>query len=331
MTDSMRALVLHDFINNQMVESSVPRPQPLAGQVLVRVVASGVNPIDYKIRTGNAPYAMPALPAILGTDLAGTVEAVGDGVDRFTVGDAVYGLAGGVFGMPGSLAEFVAVDAALLALKPRGLSFREAAALPLVMLTAWEGLVDAAHVRQGQRVLIHGGAGGVGHIAVQLAKAFGAEVYASVSAAKSPVVQAYGAIPIDYQLHQPAEYVEKHTGGKGFDVIYDTVGGATLDASFEAVAHRGHIVSCAAFGTHALATGSLRAMTLSGVFVLLPMLTGNGRAHHGKVLEECSRLIDEGKLKPNLHPRRFFLHEAMEAHNLVESGNAQGKVVIEVC
>ena len=127
---------------------------------------------------------MPALPAILGTDLAGIVEAVGDGISKFKVGDEVYGLTGGVRGLPGSLAEYSAVDADLLALKPKNISMREAAALPLVFLTAWEGLVDRAGVHAGQSVLIQGGAGGVGHVAVQIARAFGADVFATASAAK---------------------------------------------------------------------------------------------------------------------------------------------------
>ncbi|MDU7866995.1 MAG: alcohol dehydrogenase catalytic domain-containing protein, partial [Pantoea sp.] len=139
-------------------------PQPQAGQVLVRVHASGVNPIDYKIRLGEAPYAMPQLPAVQGTDMAGEVVAVGEGVTQFRVGDEVYGLAGGVRGLQGSLAEFIAADADLLAIKPRNLSMREAAALPLTFLTAWSGLVDNANVQAGQHVLVQGGAGGVGNM-----------------------------------------------------------------------------------------------------------------------------------------------------------------------
>lgn len=142
---------------------------------------------------------MPELPAIIGTDLAGAVEAVGEGVTQFQVGDEVYGLTGGVRGLQGSLAQYAAVDANLLAIKPRNLSMREAAALPLVTLTAWEGLVDKAAVKAGDRVLVHGGAGGVGHVAVQLAKVFGADVYATVSPAKQSIIESYGATSIDYQ------------------------------------------------------------------------------------------------------------------------------------
>jgi NADPH:quinone reductase len=159
----------------------VARPEPGAGQVLVRILASGVNPLDTKIHAGQAAHARHPLPAILGIDLAGVVEAVGPGVSGFRRGDEVYGMTGGVGGRQGSLAEFAAVDAELLAPKPANLTMREAASLPLIFITAREGLVDRANVQAGQKVLIQGGAGGVGHIAIQIARARGAEVFATDS------------------------------------------------------------------------------------------------------------------------------------------------------
>jgi NADPH:quinone reductase len=203
----------------------IARPVPGAGQVLVRVAASGVNPLDTKIRAGKAGHAQQPLPAVLGLDMAGVVEEVGAGVTGFQRGDEVYGMVGGVGGHQGTLAEFVAVDAALVARKPKGLSMREAAALPLVTITAWEGIVDRANVREGQRVLVHAGAGGVGHLAVQLAVARGAEVFATVSSEKRPIVEGFGATAIDYRAMTVEQYVEAYTGGEGFDVVYDTVGG----------------------------------------------------------------------------------------------------------
>jgi len=327
---TIRALILDDYANNSFREAQIERPEPKANEVLVRIFASGVNPIDYKIRTGNAPYAMPELPAILGTDMAGVVEAIGTNVKRLAVGDEVYGLVGGVRGLQGSLAEYVAVDSDLLALKPKNLSFREAAAIPLVFLTAWEGLVDRAQLKTGQKVLVHGGAGGVGHMAVQIARALGADVFATVSKEKSSIVEGYGATAIDYRSVSVGQYMKQHTNDEGFDVIYDTVGGQCLDDSFSAVRHYGHIASCAAFSAHNLATGSLRCSTLSGIFVLLPMLTGNGRAHHGDILAEATRLVEQGEVKPLLDPRRYTLSEARLAHDAVEQGTACGKVVIDV-
>ncbi|WP_338759042.1 zinc-dependent alcohol dehydrogenase family protein [Massilia sp. METH4] len=327
---TMRALVLNDYATGIFTDTRLPRPVPGEGQVLVEVHASGVNPIDYKIRKGVAPYAMPELPAVLGTDLAGVVVEVGPGVTDFAIGDEVYGLTGGVRGLPGSLAEFTAVDARLLAPKPRNLTMREAAALPLVFLTAWEGMVDRARVQAGQRVLVQGGAGGVGHVAVQIARAFGAEVYATASATKRAVVEGYGAVAIDYASTSVSEYVAQHTGGAGFDIVYDTVGGTSLDDSFAAVKRYGHVVSCAAFGTYNIAPGSLRSMTLTGIFVLLPMLTGEGRAHHGDALHAATRLVEEGKLKPLVDERRFTLAEARAAHDALEQHTALGKIVIDV-
>ena len=177
----------------------LPQPVLRENQVLVRIQASGVNPLDVKIRAGQAGHAQQPLPAVLGLDMAGIVEEIGRGVIGFQPGDAVYGMVGGVGGQQGTLAEFVAADADLLARKPGNLSMREAAALPLVMITAWEGLVDRARVHAGQTVLVHAGAGGVGHVAVQLALAYGAKVYATVSPEKKAAVENLGATAIDYR------------------------------------------------------------------------------------------------------------------------------------
>lgn len=327
---TMRTLVLEDA-NQPFVSRTVPRPLAGAGQVLVRIAASGVNPLDSKIRAGKAAHARHPLPAVLGMDMAGTVEAVGPGVERFRVGDEVFGLTGGVGGLQGSLAQFAAVDAGLLARKPSTLSMREAAALPLAAITAWEGLVDRAKTHAGQNVLIHGGAGGVGHVAVQLAVALGAQVFATARPEQAEIVRRFGATPIDY-LSTPVEaYVEQHTGGHGFDVVYDTVGGAVLDASFQAVRpYVGHVVSCLGWGKHSLAPLSFRGATYSGVFTLLPMLTGRDRVHHGHILSEVARLADAGKLAPLMDPRRYTLDTALDAHRAVEAQLARGRVVVEI-
>jgi NADPH:quinone reductase-like Zn-dependent oxidoreductase len=326
---TMRALVLDSYTDGRFFDRQVQRPSPGQGQVLVRIKASGVNPIDVMIRKGLATYAMPELPAILGTDLAGVVEAVGEGVSDFAPGDEVYGLTGGVKGLPGSLAEYAAVDARLLAPKPRNLTMREAAAVPLVFLTAWEGLVDRAHVGMGHRVLVQGGAGGVGHMAVQIAVAHGANVFATVSPNKRHIVESYGATPID-RSERVDDYLQAFTGGTGFDIVYDTVGGTVLDDSMIAARHYGHVLSCYAFGTHNLAAGSLRCMTLSGVYVLLPMISGEDRGHHGQILKAATRLIEAGKVKPLLDERCFDLAHARDAHDAQLSGSIVGKIVIDV-
>ncbi|VVQ04781.1 Zinc-type alcohol dehydrogenase-like protein [Pseudomonas fluorescens] len=332
MTDSrlMRALIV-DSANAPLRLASIERPMPGSGQVLVRIAASGVNPLDGKIRSGQAAHARQALPAVLGMDLAGTVEVLGEGVNDWLPGDEVYAMATGIGGVQGSLAEYAVVDARLLAPKPGNLSMREAAGLPLVLITAWEGLVDRARVQPGQTVLIHGAAGGVGHVAVQIARAFGAQVFATGSARQQGIIEALGATFIDYRKSAVEAYVAEHTGGEGFDIVYDTVGGETLDASFKAVrSYHGHVVSCLGWGQHSLAPLSFRGATYSGVFTLLPLLTGQGREHHGDILRETASLIEAGKLKPILDPRRFNLQTAEAAHALLQSGAAQGRLVIEI-
>ncbi len=330
MSSTMRALVL-ESANAPFVSRQLARPVAGPGQVLVEIAASSVNPLDTKIRAGAAGHAKHPLPGVLGMDLAGTVRAVGAGVERFRVGDQVYGLTGGIGGLQGSLAEYAAVDADLLAHKPANLAMREAAALPLIAITAWEGLVDRARTHAGQKVLVHGGAGGVGHVAVQIAVALGAEVFATVSPAQFDVVRRFGATPIDHTSTTVEDYVGQHTGGEGFDVIYDTVGGPVLDASFRAAReYHGHVVSALGWGTHALAPLSFRAATYSGVFTLLPMLTGRGRQHHGEILAEVARLVEAGKLVPLMDARRFTLDTALDAHDIVANGQARGKIVVDV-
>ena len=288
--------------------ADLPMPEPKAGEVRVRIIASGVNPLDTKIRAGVAAHARQPLPAVLGMDLAGVVETVGEGVTAFKPGDEVYGMATGIGGLQGSQAEYAAVDADFLALKPEALDFRQAAALPLVVITAWEGLMDNARLQPGQTVLVQGGAGGVGHVAVQIAKAFGARVFATASKDDFDYLASIGATPIDRDT-PVADYVAQHTGGEGFDIVYDTVGGPAIDAAFEAVKTRGHVTSALGREAHNLAPLSLRAATYSAVFTLLPLLTGKGRKHHGNILREIARLADAGQLAPRIDPRHFGLDD----------------------
>jgi NADPH2:quinone reductase len=330
MTATLMLAAIAESLRAPLRVQSIARPDAQAGQVLVRIQASGVNPLDAKIYAGAAAHARQPLPAILGLDLAGVIEAVGSGVERFGPGDEVYGMTGGVGGHPGTLAQFAAVDADLLAIKPANLSMRESAALPLVFITAWEGLVDRAAVGANQTVLIHGGAGGIGHIALQLARALGASVFATGSERQREKIEGLGASFIDHARESVADYVARCTGGAGFEVIFDTVGGATLDASFAAVRRFGHVVSALGWGTHALAPLSFRAATYSGIFALLPLLTNQGRAHHGDILRNASRLVEAEKVRPHLDPRRFTLHTVGEAYDVLTSRSAQGRLVVDI-
>jgi len=310
----MKAMIL-TAAGQPLVQDDIAKPAPAAGQVLVRIHASAVNPLDLKIAAGKAAHARMPLPAVLGIDMAGVVEAVGAGVTAFAPGDAVFGMTGGVGGVQGSLAEYAAVDADLLAHAPSTISLREAAAIPLAFITAWEGLVDRARVQPGQSILVQGGAGGVGRMVVQLALAFGAQVAATGRPAQRESIEAMGA-----RFLEQAE-------GEEFDIVYDTIGGEVLDASFRLVReYSGHVVSALGWGTHSLAPLSFRAASYSGVFTLLPLLSGKGRAAHGAILREAARLVDAGKLSVQLNAGRFTLAEANEAH----AASGGGKVVVDI-
>ncbi|NML76961.1 zinc-dependent alcohol dehydrogenase family protein [Rhizobium sp. S-51] len=328
-TKTMKAAVV-EISNGPFRMTETARPSVRSGEVLVRIHASGINPLDAKIRAGAAAHARHPLPAILGLDLAGVVEEVAPDVTTFRPGDEVYGMVGGVGGLQGTLAEYVAVDAQLLAIKPANLTMREAAALPLITITAWEGLVDRAKVRTGQTLLVQGGAGGVGHVVVQIGVSLGATVFAVDGAAKADFIRSLGATPIDYASETVEDYVARHAGGAGFDFVYDTGGGAVLDASFKAVKRFGHVVSCLGWGTHALAPLSFKAGTYSGVFTLAPLLDGLGRAHHGQILKSAAAMVEAGQLAPRIDRRIFSLETVEEAFAAMSDRSAQGKIVVSI-
>ena len=326
----MRAVVLKEPGGPEKLElTEVAKPQPGRGEVLVRIHASALNPVDAKIREG-LPIG-PALPAILGADLAGVVEAVGDGVDGLKPGDEVFGCAGGVRGHGGTLAQYIAADARLVARKPTSLAFREAAALPLVSITAWEGL-EKLNLSEGSHLLVQGGAGGVGHVAIQLAKARGATVTAtSRSQAGADVARGLGADnAVVFADGASYDAFDRVTDGKGFDAVFDTIGGANLVHSFKAAATGGRVATINARAVVDLGDMHAKALSLHVVFMLLPMLTGVGRERHGEILRQIARLADDGLLRPLLDPRTFGLAEAADAHRHMASGAARGKIVVDI-
>lgn len=327
----MKAQVITRFGDPEVfTEMELPKPTPLAGQVLIKVAATSINPVDYVIRNGSWTAVAPAFPAVLHGDVAGIIEEVGDGVTAFKPGDEVYACAGGLVNTGGALAEYMAADALLVAKKPRNLSMAEAAALPLVTITAWEGLIDRAKIKPGQKVLVHAATGGVGHIGIQLAKWAGAEVYATGSSAeKLEIARQLGAATgINYLELSVAEYVTKYTGGKGFEVVLDTIGGKNLSNSLQAAANNGTVVCISSGSTQDLSPMGYKALTLHSVFMLLPMLTGAGKARHGQILTEVAKLVEEGQLRPLLDPRIFKFSEVSAAHQHAQSGKQIGKVVL---
>lgn len=328
----MKAAVIRQFGSSEVFETAdVQKPEVKAGHVLIKVAASSVNTVDMMLREmGEGLPFHPQLPGILGMDFAGTVEAVGEGVTEYTVGDKVYGCAGGLGDLQGSLAEYMVADADLIAHKPSNLSMREAAAIPLVGITAYEGLIRAG-VRQGQKVLVHGGAGGVGHIALQLARHMGAEVFATGSTGvKNDLITELGATAIDYRTESVADYVAKHTSGAGFDVVFDSVGGANLTNSFDAAKLNGQVATTVSLHEQDLSTVHMKGLSLHVVFMLIPMIHNVGRREHTIILKELAKIAESGALKPVLDEHEFTLEQAGAAHDRLASGQAIGKVVVNI-
>lgn len=327
----MKGMLIKAYGENAIFEvAEIEKPKVKAGHILVKIAASSVNTVDTMIRNmgENLPLS-PAAPALLGMDFAGTIEALGDGVEGYVVGDEVYGCVGGLADLPGTLAEYIAADADLVAKKPINLSMREAAALPLVAITAYEGLTRAG-IKEGQKVLVHGGSGGVGHVALQLAKHFGADVYATGTGEKKlAVIKDLGATVIDYKNETVESYVGKYTNGTGFDLVYDSVGGENLLKSFEAAALNGHIATTVSLLELDLSTAHFKGLSLHVVFMLIPMLHNYKRAKHGEILRKLAQIIELGNFKVVLDENRFSLEEVGKAHAHLESGKAIGKIVIE--
>lgn len=328
---SMKAMVLNSYGNDAAFKAAeVNKPEIKPGHLLIKIAATSVNTVDTMIRNmGKDLPLSPDNPAILGMDFAGTVEAVGGGVDAYSVGDEVYGCAGGLADLPGSLAEYIVADSNLVAFKPKNLSMREAAALPLVGITAYEGLMRAG-VKRGQKVLVHGGSGGVGHIALQLAKYFGAEVYSTGGGdPQLTLIKELGATPINYKTEKVEDYVDEHTGGGGFDVVFDSVGGANMINSFNAAALNGHIASTVSLCEIDLSVAHFKGLSLHVVFMLIPMLHNTKRKEHAEILKNISQIAEEGGLKPVVDNNQYKLDQVGEAYARLESGKGMGKIVIE--
>ncbi|MGK5729426.1 NADP-dependent oxidoreductase [Streptomyces sp. URMC 124] len=290
------------------------RPEPGRGEILVRVRAAGVNPADWKTRERGA-FATGAVPPFtLGFDVAGVVEAVGAGVTVFRPGDEVFGMPR--FPYPaGAYAEYVTAPARHFAPRPHGLDHVRAAALPLASLTAWQALVDTARVRPGQRVLIHAAAGGVGHLAVQIAKARGAYVIATASAAKHDVLRTLGADElVDYRTQDIASTV------RDVDVVLDSIGGPTWARSLRTLRPGGTLVSILPLDD-TFPARQAEAAAVRAVFMLVePDRQG---------LREISGLVESGRLRV-IVDTVLPLEQAAEAHRLGETGRTTGKIVLTV-
>ncbi|WP_436910726.1 zinc-binding dehydrogenase [Halosimplex marinum] len=330
MTSEMTAYVVEEYGDPDVfTERTVEVPEPGPEEVRVEVRATSLNPVDYKIRRGDIPDFTPEFPAVLHCDVSGVVDAVGEEVDRFDAGDEVYGMPGGA-GRDGALADYVVGHAGTFAPAPETLPLADAAALPVVALTAWEMLTDKATVDVGDDVLVYGASGGVGHIGVQLARWFGADVTATGSTeAKRAFAADLGADhTVDYTATDVASYVDEHADGAGFDVVFDPVGDDHLQTAFDAVRPFGTVVTTESSSTQDISALHANSLELGVVLVILPVLLGDRQERVGEELADIAALVDDGAVEPHVD-ERFAFDEVADAHRLGEDGDFVGKILLE--
>ncbi len=308
----MKAVRIHDYGHGDVLAyEDAPLPAVGANDVLVRVVAASVNPVDWKVREGYLKQMISyPLPMILGWDVSGVVESVGAAVSRFKVGDAVYSRPD--IKRDGTYAEYVAINEAELAHKPKMISHVEAASLPLAGITAWDVLFTAGQLTAGQTVLIHAGSGGVGSLAIQLAKSVGARVIATTSTRNLALVASLGADQvIDYKTQQFTDLADK------VDLVIDTLGGDVQEKSWSVLKPGGILVSIVSPPS----VDKAKALGMRSAFVFIEP--------NAPILEKLAALVDAGKVRP-LIGAEFALSDIAKAHALSESGRAVGKIVLYV-
>jgi NADPH2:quinone reductase len=331
----MRAVLMMAAGGPEVLQvAELPEPQITGDRdVKVRLRAAGINPVDYKLRGSGTIGG--SLPAVLGIDGAGVVESTGSAVTRFKRGDEVYFVDGGYGPAPGTYQEVKIVDERLLARKPAALSFVEAAAAPLVTITAWEALRGRARVESGQRVLVQAGAGGVGHLAVQIARLAGARVATTVSPGrKTELASALGAeLCIDYTSQDVGERLRAWTGMDGADVVHDTVGGKTFTACFSLVRPYGDLVSNveSPWEDEAITAMHNRNLRVSFTWMPAPQVFGwqQDRERQRGILEQAAIHFDAGELRVQVGAT-FPLEQAADAHRALEAGQVLGKAVLEI-
>ncbi|MFW6059035.1 MAG: quinone oxidoreductase family protein [Phycisphaeraceae bacterium] len=325
----MRAMVMTDFGGPDVLKMQ-DMPEPTLGEqdVLVEVHATAVNPVDTKIREGGMGQNQP--PMILGYDVSGIVREVGSMVSAFRVGEEVY--ASPDLTRPGADAELVAVDARTIAHKSSRLSHLESAALPLVTITAWQALHHRARLHQDETVLIHGGAGGVAHIGLQLAKLHGCRVITTASTDESrQLCEQYGAdVIIDYQNEDVVKRVNAETDGRRCDVVFDTVGGEVFNLSLDCVGVHGRLVTILPPPENApIQKLFLKDATIALEFMGAATMFGTCPQRQGEILQTVAELVDAEKLKPHVS-HTFPLEQLPDAHRQQETGHTHGKIAVTV-
>ncbi|KUF31536.1 NADP-dependent oxidoreductase [Bacillus cereus] len=331
----MKAMIIDRYGKVPMRMAEVPTPEINGYEVLAEIHAASINPIDFKIRDGKVKMLLKyEMPLILGNDFSGVITKVGSQVTRFKVGDAIY--ARPRKNKIGTFAEYIAIHEDDIALKPKNLSFEEAASIPLVGLTSYQALHDIMHLQKGQKILIHAGSGGVGTFAIQLAKIMGATVTTTASEAGSDLVKSLGA---DQIINYKTEKFEEIL--KNYDAVFDTIGGTTLEKSFNIIKSRGNIVSVsgmpnARFGKE-FGSGFFKTLLFSLASKKLTALEKKHNAQYsflfmkpsGDQLRTIANYIEAGKIKPVID-RVFPFEDAQKAMEYSESGRAKGKIIVKI-
>ncbi|PUB89590.1 MAG: alcohol dehydrogenase [gamma proteobacterium symbiont of Ctena orbiculata] len=329
----MKAVVMRETGGPEVLSlEEVAKPEiTSASQLKIRIAAAGVNPVDTKLRARGV-FLSDGLPAILGCDAAGVVVEAGSEVTKFRSGDEVWYCNGGLGGLQGNYAEYAVIEESVCCKKPVSVDFAHAAAAPLVLITAWEALFGRARLTDDKTLLVHAGAGGVGHVAIQLAKQAGARVLTTVSTPeKQAFVTSLGAdTAINYRERDFVDEVMRVTDGTGADVVLDTVGGDIFKASINATAHYGDLVTLLDPGPQVeWKEARNRNLRIGFTLMLTPMLRHlpQARANQVAILRDCAEMIDSGSLRIHVGDS-LALEQANKAHELIEQGRMQGKLVL---
>ena len=335
MARKMKAILMTDKGSSDVLQmADIPEPEIThPEQVKIKIKAAGVNPIDTKVRRNGGFYQQQPLYTVLGCDGAGEIVSVGDNVTALKVGDEVWFCNGGLGKDLGNYAEYTVINSRWIALKPKNISFIEAAAMPLVLITAWGALFDKGNLQAGQTVLIHGGAGGVGHVAIQLAKLKGAKVITTVSSEeKAKLTRSLGADhAVIYSENGFVNEVNSLTKGCGADLVIDTVGPDVFKQSIAVTAYFGRLITLLDPGELLFAEARMRNLLIGFELMLTPLLKGLDKARdkHVAILEQCTHWVEQGKLKVHISDV-LLLKDAGEAHDKIEQGHTMGKIVLEI-
>lgn len=331
----MKAILMTEIGDSSvLIEHEIAEPTLITStEIKVKLHAASVNPVDTKIRKGGLFYPNATLPAVLGCDGAGEIVEIGENVTNFKIGDKVWFCNGGLGREQGNYAEFTTLEQRWASVMPHTISFENAAAAPLVLITAWGALFERGNLKAGQTVLIHAGAGGVGHVAIQLAKIAGAKVITTVSSTeKADFVKSLGADEIIF-YHQTdvAAEVNRLTNNRGADLVFDTVGAEVFKQSISCTAHFGRIVTILDASNLDLSEARMRNLSIGFELMLTPMLRDLDfeRDKHIALLKKCADFIDEGKL--HIHINKILpLSDVKKAHDFIESGHTMGKLVLSI-